>query len=95
MKFVIEKSTEPFKYKETWNYTVEYDEKLDKYGLLLDGYFFTFLNTDQANLLKLTMQNPKFEEFFNSVGIGDENLNMQPKAACDLDYLRPTGEIGF
>lgn len=95
MKFVIEKSTEPFRFKETWNYTVEYDERFDKYGLLLDGCLFTFLTEDQATLLKQTIAEPKFEEFFNSVGIGDRNLNMQPKAACSNDYFRPTGEIEF
>lgn len=95
MKFIIEKSTEPFRFKETWNYTVEYDERFNKYGLLLDGCLFTFLTEDQATLLKQTITEPKFEEFFNSVGIEDRNLNMQPKAACSDDYFRPTGEIEF
>lgn len=95
MKFIIEKSTEAFRFKETWNYTVEYDEHYDKYGLLLDGCLFTFLTKDQATLLKNTFNEPEFENFFNSVGIGDTNLNLQPKAACSDDYFRPTGEIGF
>lgn len=45
--------------------------------------------------MKDTFKHPKFEEFFNSVGIGKENLNLQPKAACKDDYESPTGEIVF
>jgi hypothetical protein len=94
MKFVIEKSSEPFRFEEADNYEVLYDEQLDKYGLLLDGVLFTFLTKDEANFFKiLSKDKEKFEDFFNSVGIGDTKLNPQPKAACRDDYVRPTGYL--
>ena len=94
MKFVNEKPGE-FSFRESNNYEVVYDSERDVYGLLVDGTLFTFLNKSQAITLKDTFKHPKFEEFFNSVGIGKENLNLQPKAACKDDYERPTGEIVF
>lgn len=94
MKFIMERSTEPFKFKEGSDYEVLYDDKLDKYGLLVDGYLFCFLTKDQAKTLSENIKNKEvFEKFFNSVGIGDEWLNLQPKAACDPNYERPTGNI--
>lgn len=74
---------------------VVYDSGLDKYGLLVNGVFFAFLTKDQAKLMDDTLANPEAEKFFNSIGIGPEFLNMQPKAACYTDYERPTGEIQF
>ncbi len=94
MKFIMERSTEPFKFKEGSDYEILYDDKLDKYGLLVDGYLFCFLTKDQAKTLSENIKNKEvFEKFFNSVGIGDEWLNLQPKAACDPNYERPTGNI--
>lgn len=94
MKFIMERSTEPFKFKEGSDYEILYDDKLDKYGLLVDGYLFCFLTKDQAKTLSENIKNKEvFEKFFNSVGIGDEWLNPQPKAACDPNYERPTGNI--
>jgi len=94
MKFIMERSTEPFKFKEGSDYEVLYDDKLDKYGLLVDGYLFCFLTKDQAKTLSENIKNKEiFEKFFNSVGIGDEWLNLQPKAACDPNYERPTGNL--
>lgn len=92
--FNMKRSTEPFKFKEGSDYEVLYDDKLDKYGLLVDGYLFCFLTKDQAKTLSENIKNKEiFEKFFNSVGIGDKWLNLQPKAACDPDYERPTGNI--
>ena len=93
MKFINEKSTEEFKVRESNNYEVLYDRGYDMYGLLVDDILFTTLTKDQATTLESTMNDPAFESFFNSVGIGDEFLNMQPKAACSDDYKRPTGEV--
>lgn len=94
MKFIMERSTEPFKFKEGSDYEILYDDKLDKYGLLVDGYLFCFLTRDQAKTLSENIKNKEvFEKFFNSVGIGDEWLNLQPKAACDPNYERPTGNL--
>lgn len=94
MKFVIEKTDEHFKMRESSNYEILYDEDLDKYGLIVDGIFFTFLTKDQATLLEATWKNrERFESFFNSVGVGNDKLNLQPKAACYDDYERPTGYL--
>lgn len=94
MKFVMERSTEPFKIREGSEYEVLYDENIDKYGLLVDGTLFCFLTPSQAKTLSENIKNKEvFEKFFNSVGIGDEWLNLQPKAACDPNYKRPTGDI--
>ena len=94
MKFVNEKSPEEFKVREAVDYDVFYDENFDKYGLILDGELFCFLTEEQAKTLKETCKDKAtFEKFFNSVGIGEKWLNMQPKAACDPDYERPTGDV--
>ena len=97
MKFIIEKTTEPIRVKETWNYSIEKFQDPDSgkvlFGLMLDNILFTFLNKDQAKLLEVTFAEKSFEDFFNSVGIGDVNLNLQPKAACSFNYERPTGDV--
>lgn len=93
MKFIMERSTEPFKLREGSEYEILYDEGIDKYGLLVDGVLFCFLTPDQAKTLSENIKNKEmFEKFFNSVGIGDKWLNLQPKAACDPKYKRPTGD---
>ena len=91
MKFIDEKD---FKMREGQGEVV-YDEKLDRYGLLVNGVFFSFLTKEQASMLDKTLADPNVEKYFNSIGIGEEFLNPQPKAACYTDYERPTGEIQF
>lgn len=89
----MERSTEPFKLREGSEYEILYDEVIDKYGLLVDGVLFCFLTSDQAKTLSENIKNKEmFEKFFNSVGIGDKWLNLQPKAACDPKYKRPAGD---
>ena len=95
MKFVNEKTTEDFKVRESDNYEAVYDEQFQMGGLIVDGVLFTTLTLDQYKTLAITFKEKGFEDFFNSVGIGDEKLNLQPKAACYSDYERPTGEIQF
>ena len=95
MKFVNEKTTEDFKVRESDNYEAVYDEQFQIGGLIVDGVLFTTLTLDQYKTLAITFKEKGFEDFFNSVGIGDEKLNLQPKAACYSDYERSTGEIQF
>lgn len=96
MRFVNEKTTEDFKFKETWNYNVTFNETIQGYVLLLDGCVFTTLNNDQAKLLLNVFEDPKeLEANFASCAIEDTFVNLQPKAACFYDYERPTGEIEF
>lgn len=95
MKFVNEKSTEAFKVRESDNYEVVWDSKYNFGGLIVNGVCFTTLTYDQYKTLEATFKEKSFEDFFNSVGIGDKNLNLQPKAACKDDYERPTGDVIF
>lgn len=96
MRFVNAKTTEDFKFRETWNYNIAFNDLVQSYVLLLDDCVFTTLNNDQAKLLMNIFEDPKkLEADFASCAIEDNFVNLQPKAACLYDYERPTGDIEF